>query len=148
MVPEMHADTKIGAVKELVDKLHAKGAVSDSLRFLQAVLQRDDLQSSCIGKGMALPHARSSAVARLSMAVGKAPKTISYPSSDKFQDVRMIFLVAVPAEAADTYLSLIGMLASALNNATIRDRLSDADTASDIIRILSPGSIFKPPQKG
>ena len=79
LVPRLRADTKIGAIKELVDRLHHEGAVSDSLRFLQAVLERDDLQSTVIGESIALPHARSSAVTRLGIAVGLAPEQISYP---------------------------------------------------------------------
>ena len=150
LVPRLRADTKIGAIKELVDRLHHEGAVSDSLRFLQAVLERDDLQSTVIGEGIALPHARSSAVTRLGIAVGLAPEQISYPSADDRDEVQAIVLVAVPADAVDSYLSILGTLASALDRTAIIEQLRNATTSKDIIKVFSNGSIVPPslPQKG
>ena len=150
VIPRLQADTKIGAIKELVDRLHHEGALADSLRFLQAVLERDDLQSTVIGECMALPHARSTAVNRLGIAVGLAPEGISYPSADDCSDVHIIVLVAVPADAVDSYLSLLGALASALGSATVIQQLRNATTSNDIIKVFSNGNMVPPslPQKG
>ena len=144
LVPRLRADTKIGAIKELVDQLYHEGAVADSLRFLQAVLTREDLQSTVIGEGVALPHARSTAVTRLGIAVGLAPEQISYPSADDGHDVQTIVLVAVPADAADSYLSLLGALAAALDSDAVVKHLSNATTSNDIIKVFSSASILPP----
>jgi mannitol/fructose-specific phosphotransferase system IIA component (Ntr-type) len=150
LVPRLQADTKIGAIKELVNRLYHEGAVSDSLRFLQAVLERDDLQSTVIGESIALPHARCTAATRLGIAVGLAPERISYPSGDDCHDVQTIVLVAVPANAADSYLSLLGALATALDSDAVVDHLRNATTSDDIIKLFSNASIVPPslPQKG
>ena len=150
LVPRLRSDPKIGAIKELVDRLHHEGAVADSLRFLQAVLERDDLQSTVIGEGIALPHARSTAVTRLAIAVGLAPEQISYPSADAFSAVGTIVLVAVPADAVDSYLSILGCLASALGCPAVTEQLRNATTSSDLIKVFSTGRMVPPslPQKG
>ena len=149
-VPRLLAETKIGAIKELVDRLYHEGAVSDSLRFLQAVLEHDDLQSTVIGDGIALPHARNTAVTRLGIAVGLLPDPIPYPSAEDCNEVQTIVLVAVPADAVDTYLSILGALASALDSATVIEQLRNATTSSDIVNVFSNGSMVPPrlPQKG
>ncbi len=149
-VPRLKADTKIGAIKELVDRLYHEGAVADSLRFLQAVLERDDLQSTVIGEGIALPHARNTAVTRLGIAVGLAPEPISYPSAEDCSEVQTIVLVAVPADAVDSYLSILGALASALDCPAVIEQLRNATTSNDIIKVFSNGNMVSPslPQKG
>ena len=70
LIPQLHADNKIGAIKELVDKMHEQGVVTDSLSFLQSVLEREQLQSTILGGEVALPHARSRSVRDLGLAWG------------------------------------------------------------------------------
>ena len=53
MVASLAPRDRMGAIKALVDPLHASGYVTDSLRFLQSVLDREDLESTAVGNGIA-----------------------------------------------------------------------------------------------
>ena len=53
LIPQLEADSKIGAIKELVDRLHRGGIVTDSLSFLQSILERENLQSTILGGDVA-----------------------------------------------------------------------------------------------
>ena len=137
LIPRLEADTKIGAIKELVDRLHVKGIVSDSLSFLQSVLERENLQSTILGNDVALPHARCRSVEELGMALGIARPSIDFPSGDDRQSIHLICLIAVPAHAPDLYLSLLAALARTLGDPGLKASLLKSTSAEEMYRLLS-----------
>ena len=137
LVPRLQSGSKIGAIKELVDRLHAKGVVGDSLDFLQAVLERERLQSTILGTGMALPHARSRAVDQLGFTVGLLQRSIEYPSGDERQDIQLICLVAIPAHDPGAYLDLLEGLARIFSHGADRASLLNAASSDEMYRVLS-----------
>jgi mannitol/fructose-specific phosphotransferase system IIA component (Ntr-type) len=137
LVPNLSADTKIGAIKELVDRLHRRGIVQDSLSFLQSVLERENLQSTIFTDYVALPHARSRSVSELGMALGIARKPIDFPSGDDRRPVHLICLIAVPAHAPDLYLSLLAGLSRTFSDAGFRNALLQATTTEELYGLLS-----------
>jgi fructose PTS system EIIBC or EIIC component len=137
LVPHLHSNSKIGAIKELVDRLHQRGVIADSLPFLQAVLERENLQSTILADEVALPHARCPSVRRLGVAVGLAQPPLEYPSGDELREIPVICLIAVPAGSAGLYLSLMANLARRLRVPAVRAELQAADTAAEIQELLS-----------
>lgn len=137
----------MGAVKELVDRLHVAGCVTDSLGFLQSVLDRDDLESTVLRSGVAFPHARSRSVARLSLAVGNAPGGVAFFSDLYPEPVRTICLLAVPAAGEGAYLGLLGRLAELFQADDFRRRLqacASPDSMSRLILQDLPGQAPRP----
>ncbi len=96
MVPDLVSMDRMGAIKELVDPMHETGWVDDSLGFLQAVLEREDLQSTVVDSGVAFPHARSRSVRRLGAAVGLSREGINLGSVAEPRVVHLICLFAIP----------------------------------------------------
>jgi len=136
LIPQLRANNKIGAIKELVDKMHDQGIITDSLSFLQSVLEREQLQSTILGGEVALPHARSRCVSDLGLALGIAHTPIDFPSGDERHPVRLICLIAVPAHAPDLYLNLLGSLARTLSDEERRTALLAAESAADMQALL------------
>ena len=138
MIPKLLADSKIPAIKELVDRLQEQGVVDDNLGFLQAVLERESLQSTVIGDGeVALPHARGRMVHRLGMALGRAQPPIGFPSGDDRHEVGLICLIAVPADSPGLYLKLLAALARVFDDAAFRAELGAADSAQRMQQLLA-----------
>ncbi|MFA6110021.1 MAG: PTS sugar transporter subunit IIA [Candidatus Latescibacterota bacterium] len=137
LVPNLGADTKIGAIKELVDRLHRRGIVQDSLGFLQSVLERENQQSTILHDGVALPHARSRWVSELGVALGVARRPIDFPSGDDRRPVRVICLVAVPAQTRDPYLPLLATLAGTFSDQGLREALLRSTTADELHALLA-----------
>ena len=137
MIPNLASDSKIGAIKELVNVLHGRGVVADSLSFLQAVLERENLGSTVLEGDVALPHARSRTVQQLGMAVGVCPRPLDFPSGDDRHGVRLVCLIAVPSEAPGLYLGLLAAVAHTLGDRAVRQQLVAATTPSDMYRILA-----------
>ena len=137
LVPRLVADNKIGAIKELVDLLHANGVVADSLSFFQSVLERENLQSTILSGDIAIPHARNRAVNHLGMALGIAPQPIDFPSGDKRQTIRLICLIAVPAHEPLSYLTLLSTVARTFGDAELKNALLKADSSKELYHLLS-----------
>jgi mannitol/fructose-specific phosphotransferase system IIA component (Ntr-type) len=153
MVPSLCSDTKIGAIKELVDRLHDQGIVQDSLSFLQSVLERENQQSTILHDGVALPHARSRSVRELGVALGIARQPIDFPSGDDRRPVRVICLVAVPAQTRDPYLPLLATLAGTFSDQGLREALLHSTTADELHALLATrraagSSTWRDPDEG
>ena len=141
LVPNLRASTKIGAIKELVDLLHAKGVVKDSLSFLQAVLEREALNSTILDD-VALPHARTPAVNQMGMALGVARRPIDFPSGDERGSIQLLCLIAVPAHESDLYLTLLSTLARSFNDNDFKTALLNCSSSQDLYHLLSLSSIY------
>ena len=136
LLPRLTATSKIGAIKELTDLLYERHVITDRLGFLQAVLEREQLQSTVLNNEVALPHARGRCVDSLGLAMGIAPAPIDFPSGDECSTVRLICLIAVPAHAPDLYLNLLGMLARILSSNQRRRDFLQAESAEQMQQLL------------
>jgi PTS system nitrogen regulatory IIA component len=76
----LESKTKKDAIKELVELLVQNGKVKDKKRMVQTLLEREELGSTGIGQGIAIPHGKSDTVSDLAAAVGLAPAGIAFDS--------------------------------------------------------------------
>lgn len=137
MIPELQAGSKIAAIKELADRLHEQHVIDDSLDFMQAVLERENLSSTVLTEGhIALPHARGRMVRRLGLALARARQPIEFPSGDDRHEVDMICLIAVPAESPGLYLRLLSVLARVFADSSFRSQMVAAGTAECMQALL------------
>ena len=135
LVPNLASLDKIGAIKELVDRLHSGGYVQDSLGFLQSVLERETLQSTILDE-VALPHARCASVNKMGIALGVARPAIDYPSGDERTSVHVICLLAVPADVSDAYLTTLSSLARIFSEPLFVSGLVESNSAEEVRDIL------------
>ena len=138
VIPHLNADNKIAAIKQLLDRMYQTGIIENSLAFLQAVLERENLESTIIGGNIALPHARSRSVQHLGLAVGLAHPPIDFPSGDERHPVELICLVAAPQHSSAAYLRLQAHLARILSDPGVRRELHQIGNAAEIHRLLMP----------
>ena len=138
LIPGIVAEGKIEAIKKLIDRLSEQGIIDDSLAFLQAVLERENLQSTVLDGVIALPHARGRMVHRLGVAIGTSPeRSIDFPSGDERHNVGLICLIAVPADAPGLYLRLIGVLARAFSERDFVDTVIATQDATQMHQLLA-----------
>lgn len=137
MVPGLRSQDRMGAIKEMVDRLHRTGCVTDSLAFLQSVLDREDLESTVLGKGIAFPHARCRSATHLGMAFGISRNGVDFYSERYPQRVHLICLLAVPVIGEEGHLYLQGTLAGLFRNRGVRSGLLGCHSAQEMCRYLS-----------
>ncbi|MBI5709045.1 MAG: PTS sugar transporter subunit IIA [Candidatus Eisenbacteria bacterium] len=121
----------------MVEQLAAGGVVRDPAMVLSLLLDRERLGSTAIGKGVAIPHARSLAVSGLRMVFATSRRGIPWEAPDG-EPVRLIFLVLAPGieRARKPYLDLIAWVAGRERLARDRKRLLEARSFEEVVTVL------------
>jgi mannitol/fructose-specific phosphotransferase system IIA component (Ntr-type) len=133
--PELREQETAGVIKELSQLLQQEGCVPELLPFYNEALNREFLVNTATETGFAFPHARLSGVSRMSFALGRSRRPLVWGAKGSVP-VHFVFLVAVPATDAASYLQLLsGLLRLGANQESLL-RLREAQDARGILRVL------------
>jgi mannitol/fructose-specific phosphotransferase system IIA component (Ntr-type) len=106
---------------------------------LESIKQREQTMSTGIGFGIAIPHASSDIVEEVVAAFGRSTVGIEFDSLDG-QPVFFIVLFVVPKDQFQTHLRTLAAIAKFLNDKAVRDELSKAQGADQILRVFESRS--------
>jgi len=123
-----------GGGEEVIRALHerlgdAAGAVLDAPLLLEELLARARLASVCIAPEVALPHARTAAVSRIVLAVGRTAGPVAFDA--EHPKVRLAFLIGTPREQVAEYLAMVATLSRMLRDPLTRAALLTAPTETE-----------------
>ena len=129
--------------EEAIRMLHARlgaagGAVSDAPLLLADLLERTRVSSVCIAADIALPHARTAAVERLVLAVGRTAGEAAFDA--EHPHVRLVFLIGTPKQSPADYLKLVAGLSRLLRDPVARGALLTAETETRFRAVLARGA--------
>lgn len=129
------AGDKVGVIRHMCSLLAAAGRCDDVDLLVSDVLAREEIISTGLGDGVAIPHARSAAVQVPSVAIGRHQGGIDFGADDG--PATLIFLIAAPDAAGDQHLEILANLARRLVHDEFKDALKAAESASEVIAILN-----------
>ena len=126
--------TKDDVLKELTAllKLDAK---ADGMLF-KMLKRRENLGSTGIGRGIAIPHCRSLVVAKLRVAFGRKPEGIDFRAIDDQPVYYFFLIVAPPLEVSNQYLPVLGKIAQFAKEPDVPGRLEGLQEPGAFIRLL------------
>jgi PTS system nitrogen regulatory IIA component len=133
LVP-LSARDKSGVIAELARHLIDQSGGSYE-EVLEAVEEREAVLSTGIGFGVAIPHARSSAVSELTLVCGVSPEPVPFDSIDG-EPVRLFFLIVGPESSAGQHVKILSRIARLVRHENLRDRLRDAKTPDEFYNAL------------
>jgi mannitol/fructose-specific phosphotransferase system IIA component (Ntr-type) len=128
--------TRQEVVKEMVDLFVAAGDLGDSDQVLAAIVGRERTRSTGIGGGVAIPHAKTSQVSDVVMAVGLCAEAVDFDSIDGV-GVRLVVMLISPEVLTPQHLQVLRSVTDVMSLASIRDELlgaKSADVLYDIFR--------------
>ena len=132
--------TKADALQELIDVIVASNGVKGD-ELAKEVWKREELMSTGIGNGLAIPHVRLAGVKHASIAVGVSAEGIAdYESLDK-KPVHIIVMIVAAAGEHETYIRLLAKVADVLKEEDFRQAVVAAGDPAEIHRILTEGSV-------
>ncbi len=134
--PQLEAETRDEVFRELIDLLADAGKVSDADEALKAITEREEILSTGIGNGVAIPHAKSSAVDSLVAAFGRSENGVDFKSLDG-KPAKLIFLLISPEEEAGLHVRALARISRMLKNTEFRSRLIEGDSEEAIIEVIS-----------
>lgn len=133
--PQLHGTTKEEIIDELLDLLNRMGAVSELAEARRAVLSREEAMSTGMQFGVALPHAKTSAVGRIVCAVGLKPEGAQFDAIDGKPST--IFVLGLSPEGAGTpHVEFMATLSQVLDEER-REKLLACRTATDMHQLLA-----------
>jgi fructose-specific phosphotransferase system IIA component len=139
-IPELRAKRKSAVLEELAQALAENGVTRHPEAVLELLLQREALGSTGIGKGIAVPHARSTLITDRVVLLARSKKGVDFEAVDG-APVHLIFLiVAPPVEPDPAYLKLLAEIVHSVRLARVRQKLVDAPTfeaAKEVLRVAA-----------
>ena len=134
---DLTAVSKPAAIEELVDALVSSGAIrqSEHESVVKAIMKREELGSTGMGRGVAVPHTKHASVDRLVGTVGVSGEGIDFNSLDG-EKVHLFFLLISPPDRPGDHLRALENIARQLRDDTLCRFLKQAKAVEDIQRLL------------
>jgi PTS system nitrogen regulatory IIA component len=105
--------------------------------LLRVLQRRENLGSTGVGRGIAIPHCRSLVVSRLRLAYGRIPAGAEFQAIDGRPVFNFFLIVAPPLEISNQYLPVLGKIAQFAKEQDVPDRLAALKSAEDFLRLLA-----------
>ncbi len=131
--------SKKGALELLSESLARQHPDLTKNKVLDALLAREKLGSTGLGKGIAIPHCRLEEIDNIYVAMLKLDKGVEFESTDSLA-VNFLFCMVVPENAADEQLQLLSGLAKLLGNDQIRQSIEKCSNAKCLYNLLCQDS--------
>lgn len=125
---------KASAIDRLVDLQVKGGRILDPAQYKKGILAREEMGSTAVGEGIAIPHAKSTAVKAPSLAVMTAPDGVDYESLDG-EPSKLLFMIAAPNDG-DVHLEVLARLMTILMDEEFREKLIAARDKSEFLGIV------------
>ncbi len=122
-------------IVELTSQIAEAGLIQDKTKIASLVIEREELHSTGIGKGIAIPHARVEGLDKVIIAAGKQSSGVDFKSRDK-SNSKIIFLMLAPVKDTTVYLEALSSLAMLLMIGDLGEELEKSKNKKDFINIF------------
>ncbi len=130
------AESLPAAIHQLVKLVQKSGCLANAARFEQDVLEREKMGGICMGRGLAIPHAKSEGVTRAELAALTLDPPLPCDTPDG-EPVRMLFLIAAPADANDLHVQMLAGLATLLLDEEFCRQMLAAPTSEVFCKMIA-----------
>jgi len=135
VVLDLEAKDKLDAFRTVVTRMANQNAITSPEIFLDEVIARENIEPTCIGRGIAFPHSRTLCVNRPVIAFARARKSIPFTGKES-DKVQLIFVMGTPKDDSTTYLQILARLCRLLRQNRFRDRLLTAGSPQEILHLF------------
>jgi len=137
IVSDLQSTTKEEVIKELIGALGAADKVDpkDAKKLVAALMAREQLGSTGIGQGLAVPHAKHNSVTNLVAAFGRSKKGIDFDSLDG-EPVYLVFLLLSNKEASGLHLEALAYITKLLRDDLFCRFLKEAKDHAELVELL------------
>ena len=137
IVPDLKVNSKEAAIRAMVQSLKNSGSIKpeEEESIVGAILKREELGSTGIGRGVAVPHTKHPSVDRLIATVAISRDGVEFASLDG-EAVFILFLLVSPPERPGDHLRGLENISRHLRNETFCNFLRQARTREDVLQLL------------
>jgi len=134
---DLRAEDKRPAIREMIEALRDAGTIAseDVDSILRALMKREEVGSTGIGKGVAVPHAKHPKVKKLIGSVARSVKGVEFNALDG-QPVKILFLLISPPDAAGPHIKALERIFTLLKNDDFCRFALATDKPGDMMELL------------
>lgn len=137
LISFLEVNTRNEATEALIDLLAESGKLVDKEAFCKAIHHREQLVSTGIGMGIAIPHAKMKDFDDFFIAIGiQQKKGLEWNALDK-APVRLIFMIGGPDDKQSEYLQILSMLTAKIKEPDLRKSLLRATSAREVLHLFA-----------
>jgi nitrogen PTS system EIIA component len=129
------AKTKKEVIEEIVEMLMKKNVIIDKKVAIDSLLEREELGSTGVGQGIAIPHSKTKGVKELIGAFGVSKQGVDFDALDG-EPVNIFFLLLAPEGAAGLMLKALARVSNFLKNKYYRKKILEAASKENIVQII------------
>lgn len=124
------------AITHLVELMDKQGNLKDKETYKQGIYAREELSTTGIGEGIAIPHAQSDAVSAPGLAAMVVKEGVDYQSLDN-QPAQLFFMIAVPKTGGNEHLQILAMLSQMLMDTEFKNALIQAKNQDEFMQLIN-----------
>ncbi|CQR49997.1 MULTISPECIES: fructose PTS transporter subunit IIA [Haloferax] len=128
--------TKEGAIEFLLDLAVDAGRVDDRDAALAALLEREEEATTGVGFGIGIPHAKTDAVSKPTVAFARSTEGIDFDAMDD-KPAKLLFMILVPAAGGEDHLQILSALSRSLMHEDVREKLLEAESKQTVQDVLA-----------
>ncbi len=134
IIPNMKSRDKKGVIDELAQAVAATTS-ADSAEIAKVLLEREQLGSTGIGDGIAIPHGRLNSIDSIVMGFGSSEQGIEYDAIDN-NPVHIFFLLLTPENSTGGHLRVLAQISKLLKSKQFKTNLSNAKSIQEVLEII------------
>lgn len=135
VILDIESEGKSEVLGELSRAAAAAEPSLDADRLLQVLLDRENLQSTGIGDGVAIPHGKMPGLSRLVASFARSRTGVDFDSIDG-QPTHLFFLLVVPEHSGGQHLKALARISRFFRDAGFRKALAEAESREDVFRAI------------
>ena len=135
LILDLASHEKPAVLQELAGALAAAEPDLDPDRLLEVLSEREKLQSTGIGDGVAIPHGKMPGLSRLVASFARSQTGVDYESIDG-QPTYLFFLLVVPEHAGGQHLKALARISRFFRDPEFRKALGEAEGRDDVLRVI------------
>lgn len=128
--------SKKKVLENIADNIQQIRPELDNTELFEQLIARERLGSTAIGKGVAIPHCRSSKVTQTIACLAKLQEPVDFEAPDDLP-VDLLFVMVVPEQATDEHLQTLAYLAQLFEQSEFRNTLRKAKNEQELIKALN-----------
>ena len=136
VVPALQATEKRAILEELASYMAGRHPRIDRDTLARVLIEREQLASTAIGEGVAIPHGKLSSVSEIVACLGRAPTGVEFDSMDG-QPTYLFFVLVAPESSTGAHLKALARISRVFKDPEFRRRLLDAPDAEAMYTVVA-----------
>lgn len=133
---DLHAESKNGVIKEMIDQLESAGMIRNRAEALKVVIEREEKMSTGMNNGVAIPHGKTDSVSELIVAVARKKSGVEFASTDG-KPATIFIMTISPLSRSGPHIQFLAEVSKILRDAKSRKRMLEADSVEEVIKLFS-----------